>query len=139
MIIDATNLILGRFVTVAAKKALNGEEVHIINCTEAVISGKKAFVMGKFKRFMHMGTPTTGPFIHRSSYRIVKRCVRGMVPYKQPRGMAAYKRIKCYNHVPDELKDKKAETIKDANVDKLPNLNFVKIGVISKLIGGKNE
>ena len=139
MIIDATNLILGRFCTVAAKKALIGEEIHIVNCSKAVISGKKQIVLNKYKRIMRMGVPSKGPHLHRSSYRLVKRCIRGMLPYKQPRGRDALKRIKCYNNIPKVLKDKKIETIKNANVNKLPNFNFVKVGEISKLIGGKNE
>ena len=38
MIIDATELIVGRFATVAAKKALLGERIDIINCEKAIIT-----------------------------------------------------------------------------------------------------
>ena len=39
MIINAENLILGRMTTYAAKKALQGEEVDIVNCEKAIITG----------------------------------------------------------------------------------------------------
>ena len=41
MIIDGTNLILGRIATFAAKKALEGEQVVIVNCESIVVTGGK--------------------------------------------------------------------------------------------------
>ena len=41
MIIDATNIILGRLASFAAKHALLGETIEIINCENAVITGNK--------------------------------------------------------------------------------------------------
>ncbi len=38
MIIDANNMILGRLASFAAKKALLGEKIDVINCEKAVIS-----------------------------------------------------------------------------------------------------
>ena len=134
MNIDANDLIVGRIATVAAKKALLGEEVNIVNCKEAVFSGKKKTVLARFQRFREMGTPTTGPFIHRNPKDIVKRTVRGMLSYKQPRGRKAFERIKCYNDVPEKLKDK-LETIEEAHVKKLPSRNYMKVKDISKVLG----
>ena len=42
MIIDAKNVVLGRLSSFAAKQLLLGEEVDIVNCEEAVLSGKRA-------------------------------------------------------------------------------------------------
>ena len=39
--IDADNLILGRMATTAAKSALAGENVVIVNCEKAIVTGKK--------------------------------------------------------------------------------------------------
>ncbi len=41
MIINADNLIIGRIASFAAKKALLGEKVVIVNSEEAVMTGKK--------------------------------------------------------------------------------------------------
>jgi len=135
MNIDAKNLIVGRFATIAAKKALLGETVNIYNCEEAYITGKKKSILLSYKRKRDMGVPLKGPFIHRSSEKIVKRIIRGMHPYKQEKGRKAFKKIKCYRGMPDDIKD--AETIKEANINKVSNLKYIKIKEISKFLGGK--
>jgi large subunit ribosomal protein L13 len=137
MIIDANNLILGRISTFAAKKALLGEKIDIINCEECVITGKKASVFKKFDRFLSMGVPAKGPFNYKTPERLVKRSIRGMLPYKKERGIEAFKNIKCHRGVPLALKGQKYETLKGANIDKVPNLNFVKVRDICIHIGGK--
>ena len=45
-----------------------------------------------------------------------------MLPYKQGKGRDAYKRIICYNTVPAELEGIKAETIKEAHIEKTKSL-----------------
>ena len=49
MILDATNLILGRMATAVAKKALLGEKIDIVNCENAVISGNKYQILERYK------------------------------------------------------------------------------------------
>lgn len=139
MNIDGTNLIMGRLATVVAKKAILGEEVNIFNCDKVVISGNKSHVFGAFKRFNVMGTHTTGPFQPKESFRIAKKKIRGMLPYKQEKGKIAFKRIKCYNNVPEEFKDAKLETIDAANIDNSLNSKYVTLKEISKFLGGKSE
>ena len=41
MIIDGTNLILGRLASVAAKKALLGDDIIIVNCDKVLVTGTK--------------------------------------------------------------------------------------------------
>ena len=135
MNIDATNLIMGRIATVAAKKALLGEDINVVNCDKAVITGNKKTTLAEFKRKREMGIPAKGPFIHRSSDKIMKRAIRGMIPYKQEKGVKAFKRIRCYVGVPEEIKN--LETIKEADVSKVPNLKYLSLGKISKFMGSK--
>jgi large subunit ribosomal protein L13 len=135
MNIDATNLILGRMASFAAKKALLGETVNIVNCEKAIVTGNKKTLLLQFKRKRDMGIPSKGPFFPRSPERIVKRTIRGMLPYKQEKGMKAFKRIKCYTGVPENIKN--AETIKEADISKVPNLKYLKLEQISKYLGGK--
>ncbi len=136
MNIDAKNLILGRLATVAAKKALLGETINIINCEKAVITGNKKFILSEFKRKRDMGIPSKGPFYPRSADMIVKRTIRGMLPYKQEKGRLAFKRVKCYIGSPESIKN--AVTIKEADASKIPNLKYLSLGYISKFLG-KNE
>lgn len=138
MIIDATDLILGRMAVKAAKLALLGEKIDIVNCEKAVITGNKRNVIEKYKKKREIGrSPFKGPFYPKASDRLVKRVIRGMLPYKKDKGEKAFKRIKCYVGVPKEFEKQTAATIKEANISKLTNLKYVRVGVISKEIGAK--
>lgn len=137
MIIDATDLILGRMASVAAKKALRGEEIKIVNCEKAIITGNKKYLLEKYKANRDRGVPLKGPYFPRMPDRIVRRTIRGMLPYKKARGGDAYKRIMCYIGVPEELAKEKTITIKEANLSKLPTLKYLTIEKISKNLGAK--
>ena len=137
MIIDAKNLILGRLATYTAKKALLGEKIDIVNCEKAVISGRKDKLIKNYLHIQDRGTHK-GPFLPRRPNYFVRRSIRGMLPYKQARGKAAFDRIKCFVGMPEEFKDKKAETIKNADVSKLPNLYYIAVGKICERLGAKN-
>ena len=139
ILIDAQDLIVGRLATFAAKKALLGNQIRIINSEKAVFSGRKANVFKIFLRKLAMGTPARGPFIRRSPERILKRSIRGMLDYKKPRGKEAFQRILCYVGVPDEFKDMKPISVDGANKSKLPNMKFTTLYDISKRIGAKLE
>ena len=137
MIIDANNLILGRMGTYVAKKTLLGEKIDIVNCENAVITGAKVMVLKNYKRKVKMGIPSKGPFIHRMPDSFVKRSIRGMLPYKKDRGRRAFKNIKCHIGIPENLKNEKFNTIQNANVEKLPNLKYIRIKDICVHLGAK--
>ncbi len=137
IIIDATNLIVGRFATFAAKQALLGEEIAIVNCEKAFITGSKEHILNEYKRKRSMGTWATGPFYHRQPDRLVRRMIRGMLPHKQPKGKVAYHRIMCYIGVPIELQEQKAITLENAQISDVPNLKYIQIQEISKALGAK--
>ncbi len=137
MIVDATDLILGRMAARIAKLSLLGEKIDVINCEKAIITGRKSYLLEKYKQKKNRGIPLKGPYFPRLPDRIVRRTIRGMLPYKQERGREAFKNVMCYAGVPDELKDKKAETFKEANVSKVPSLRYMSVGEISKVLGAK--
>ena len=130
MIIDAKDLIAGRIATVAAKKALLGEEVSIVNAELAVITGRKKNIMEKYKARANRGNPHHGPFQPKTPDKMLRRMIRGMLPHKQGKGKLALKRIKCYKGIPEEFKNKKLETIEKANIAKIQNLRYLSIGQI---------
>lgn len=138
MIINADNLIVGRLASFAAKKALMGEEVIIVNSENAVFSGNKKAVFEKFRRKVKMGNVFKGPFISRTPDKIVRRAVRGMVDYKKYRGIQAYRKVKCFVGIPEKYKNENIENLEMAHINKLPNLKYVKVKEISKFLG-KNE
>lgn len=127
IVIDATNLILGRFATFAAKQALLGEEVKVINVEKAIVSGTRANVLGEINTNRKRGTPAKGPFIPRMPDRYVRRVIRGMLPYKQPKGAEALKRVLCYVGVPEEFKNITPVDMKGYSADKLTTMRYVTV------------
>ncbi len=137
MIINAENLIIGRLATFVAKQALLGEKINIVNCENAIMTGNKSYILKKYAQKRQMGIPSKGPFICRTPEKFVKRVIRGMLPYKQEKGRKAFEGIKCYIGIPEKFKDKKLETIENADISKVPNLKYIKIGEICRLMGAK--
>ncbi|MBT7903344.1 50S ribosomal protein L13 [Candidatus Woesearchaeota archaeon] len=139
MIVDAKDLIAGRLAAVVAKKALLGETIDIVNSEYAVMSGSRDQIFARFKQKRDHGIPLKGPYYPRQADRILRRMIRGMLPYKQEKGVTAFKRIMCWKGVPEVFNDKKFETFEQFSVRKLPNLKFVTIGEVSQFLGGKLE
>ena len=137
MIIDATNQVLGRVASFAAKKSLLGERIEIVNCEKSVITGTKENVLARYKAKVQRGDPFHGPYISRLPERIFKRTIRGMLPRRQEKGQLALKRILCYKGIPDHLKGKKHDGVKGADVSKMSNLRYVQLAEICRLIGGR--
>jgi len=133
-VIDAEGATLGRLSTIVAKELLRGEEIVIINSEKAVISGKKRMIKEEYKRRRELGTSRKGPFFPRMPDRIVKRSIRGMLPYQTPHGRAALKRLKCYIGIPEEFKDKEKEVIEEA---KRKHVDFITIEELSRFLGAE--
>ncbi len=137
MIIDATDLILGRMASVVAKKALLGEKIDIVNCENAVIIGSKQNILQKYWLVTDKTQPRRGPFFYRMPDRFVRRTIKRMLPHKKDRGLKAFKRVMCHIGVPDEFKNGKIETIEQAKIIKSNVLGYVAVRDICRLIGGK--
>jgi len=133
-IIDSDGLILGRMGSIIAKRLLKGEEIIIINAEKAVLSGKKKSKVQEAKKFLEVGAPERGPFHYKRPDRIVRRTVRGMLPYRHPKGKQAYKRLKVFIGVPEELKNQKTETLESALAKKLTCPYFT-VGELAKEVG----
>lgn len=115
IIIDAENAIRGRVASFAAKSALQGNEVIVINSEKALISGDPQMNIADFKFIRDLNTinPTKGPFLSRDPEKMMKRTIRGMLPdFRVGRGKEAFRRIKCYVGAPEEFKKEKAVKIK---------------------------
>lgn len=108
-VIDGKGAILGRLASYVAKEALKGEEIAILNCDEVVISGNKKAIKADFqKKRSRVGHSQKGPKLSKTSERMVKRSIRGMLPeHRFGRGRAAFKRIKCYKSIPSEFGESK--------------------------------
>ena len=135
-IYNGEGIILGRLAAAAAKDALLGEEVRIINCEKIIVSGKKTntFQLAKARRD-RKGYPLKSAKHSRLPERYVRRTVRGMLPWKFSRGKEAFKRVMCYRGIPEEFAGKESISIKKASVKKLPTLKYVTVNQICKAIG----
>jgi large subunit ribosomal protein L13 len=133
-LVNADGLILGRMASVVAKKLLNGEKVIIVNAEKAVLSGKKKSKVAEAKEFLEVGAPQRGPFHYRRPDRILRKTVRGMLPFKQPKGKTALKKLKVFIGVPEDLKDQPTVTLKEAQSAKLKGPYFT-LAELAKEIG----
>ncbi|NIR86068.1 50S ribosomal protein L13 [Candidatus Bathyarchaeota archaeon] len=134
VIIDANGLILGRVASTVAKRLLQGETIVIVNAEKAAISGKRLSIVREGKRLLEVGHPGKGPFHPRRPDHIVRRTVRGMLPWKKPRGKQAYKRLRVFLGVPEEYKGKETQTIPEANAQKL-RCPYIRVEELAKRIG----
>ena len=133
-VVDADRLILGRMASTIAKRLLRGEEIAIVNAEKAVISGRKGNKVGEAKEFLGVGGVGYGPFHYRRPDRIVRKSVRGMLPFKQPKGKQAFKRLRVFIGIPDDLKNWKMETVTEAQAKKL-TCSYFTVGELAKEIG----
>ncbi len=135
--IDATDLIVGRLATRVAKALLLGEEIFIVNSDKAVMTGTKPLVLAKFKQRRERGIPKKGPYFPKRADLILRRIIRGMLPYKQEKGELALKRLRCFVAIPDALVDKKFETIKEAHISNSNSLKYVALETVAMELGAK--
>ncbi len=135
--IDADNAILGRLSTEVAKYLLEGYTVNILNCEKAVISGKKHSILREYRVMQQIHThtnPRRGPFHPKRPDRLVRRTVRGMLPWKKSRGRQAYHRLLTYIGVPEEFTDSEMVKPKFADASKL-TCKKITIGELCKEFG----
>lgn len=109
-LINAENSVVGRIASFAAKESLKGEEVVIINCEKAIISGsKKDLRQEVLNKRNKVGTLQVGPKVSLSVEKYFKRIIRGMLPdHRTGRGREAFKKILCFKGVPEKYKNEKA-------------------------------
>lgn len=136
-VIDAKGLIMGRLASVVAKRLLAGEEIAIVNADKAIISGSKVTTFNDYKSIREMGTREFGPYFPKRPERILKRTVRGMLPYKRARGKDAMSRINVYVGIPSEFKSAELTTIAEANMNRLSSNKYVELGEVSRRLGSK--
>jgi large subunit ribosomal protein L13 len=130
IIIDAKDLIYGRLAAIVAKKALEGEQVVVVNIEQVIFSGDKIHNLEFFKRRRER-TRVKYP---RTPDRIFRRSVRGMIPYKTPRGIKAYRKVKVFIGTPAEYEGK-TKTIDGVNYAKFRLPKFQRLGDICKEFG----
>ena len=144
MIINAEGHTLGRLLAFAAKQALLGETVIIVNVEKMLVSGDRDEIFNRYLdrlKWKNKMNYRKGPFHQKRPDKFVRKAIRGMLPYKKTRGREAYKRIMTYIGIP-EYEIKETHNI-DVKKQEIQNLDNIKKGVtgdtveeICKFIGG---
>lgn len=134
-IIDAEGLIIGRLSTHVAKRLLKEKELEIaiVNAEKAIISGSRKRVIREYTERRELNHPRKGPYFPKMPDRILKRTIRGMLPYQQPKGREAFKRVKVYIGIPREFEGKKTRTVEGAANKDLEQ--FIELKEISRILG----
>jgi large subunit ribosomal protein L13 len=137
LVFDAEGKILGRLASTVAKSALNGNSVAVINAENAVISGDPKVIIARYNVRLNLkekANPDHSPYWPRRPDMLVKRVVRGMLPYRKPRGKEAYRRIRVYMGVPDELKAQTPIEIESKDPRKL-YVKSMTMAQLAKMLG----
>lgn len=138
-IINGDGLLLGRLASITARRALAGEEIAIVNAEKAIISGSRARVLANYRHKRDRGASGShwGPFVPRRPDHLMKRTIRGMLPYKRPRGVDAMKRIRCYVGVPVDFVGKEMEVPEEVHMNRLNNPNHITLAAVCTFLGAK--
>ena len=139
MIIDATNLILGRMAAVAAKQALKGESVTIVNCEKAVITGSREQLLENYAKKFDVGQVNQGPYFPRRPDMLVRRTIRGMLPRKKPKGRAAFARVECYVGIPSQIRREEMKSLPEANLERIKKAAHMTVSELCKHLGYKDS
>lgn len=133
MLVDGTNSVLGRMATQIAKTLLKGEEVSIVNADKVIITGSPDRIVGEYLKKKTIGSPQHGPFFPRKPELIVRRTIRGMLPYKTRKGREAFKKLRVYVNIPEELAGEagKAKPLAAKEI----KTDYITIGKLARSLG----
>lgn len=130
IVIDAKDAVLGRTASYAAKQALLGKSVIVVNCTDALVTGNRNLIIKRYSQMRARGKGAQkGPIIPKVPEKLMKRIIRGMLSYSKGRGEAAFDRIRCHNAVPKEF-----ESAKKISLARELRVNSIKLSEIAKII-----
>jgi len=120
IIINAEGAVFGRLCSFAAKKALEGNEIIIVNSEKAIITGNKPDTIQRYIALRASGGHSQKrPRYTKIPYYMIKRGIRGMLPdHRGGIGKQALSKIRCYDGVPEEFKDKKMNSIEGTSTSK---------------------
>jgi large subunit ribosomal protein L13 len=138
VVVDADGQILGRMASLVAKMLLAGQKVVIVNAQKAVISGSRRSIIEEYKEHVlskkTWKMPEKGPKKYRRPDMIVKRTIRGMLPYKQWKGRMAYKNLRVYIGVPEEYSNRPKIKFPEADASRLAE-RYMTVGELAKEVG----
>ncbi len=138
ILIDGKDLVLGRLASFVAKRLLEGEKVTILNAEHVVVSGRSDATVGLYRAWLgtrNVANPRKGPFHPKRPEDLVRRAVRGMLPFSKAHGIEAFRRLRVYVGVPEELSGKEMVPVPKAGLQGLGTRRYIRVGDLSKQLG----
>lgn len=144
-VFNADGLIMGRLASTVAELLIKAaredrdDKVIIINSEKAIVSGRPRSVLNTYQAKYKLNHPRKGPFFPRMPDMIMKRTVRGMLPYQRKNvGRRALRNLKveigCPSHLESDLPDGH-ESGDDSKIRRALPDRFILLGDISANLG----
>lgn len=132
-VIDGKDNILGRLSSVVAERIMDGEEIVIVNAQDVVITGAREMVFSQFKAKVDRGQIRKGPYYPRRADLLLKRTIRGMIPFYKTTGRDAYRRIHTFVGVPPQFADVEKE--RNEHALRAKTGKYTTLGAVAKYLG----
>jgi len=137
-VIDVEGLVLGRAASLIAKTLLeegrdSEEEFAVVNAERAIITGDPKSILAEYLVRRRLNHPRKGPFFPRMPDQILKRTIRGMLPYQKPRGRKAFRSMKVYIGVPPAFEGMDRESLDQARKPLPPK--YMTVGDLADHLG----
>ena len=144
-VFDADGLVMGRLASTVADLLLKAaredrdDKVIIVNVEKAVVSGRPRSVLNNYHDKYALNPARKGPYFPRMPDMIMKRTVRGMLPYqKKSSGRRALRNLRveigCPSHLSGDLPEGH-ENGDDSKIRKALPERFIRLGDISADLG----
>jgi len=144
-VFDADGLVLGRLASTVADMLLTSaradrdDKVVIINAEKAIVSGSSRSVLQNYHDKYALNHARKGPYFPRMPDMILKRTVRGMLPYqRKSSGRRALRNLRveigCPSHLTSDLPEGHVTGDTSKIRKSLPE-SFVSLGDISASLG----
>lgn len=136
---DAEQMVVGRLGTKVAKAALLGDNIVIINVEKAIITGDPQSVISAWKERFDIRTSSRhdrGPLHERRPDKMVRKMIRGMLPWPTPRAKAALKRISVYIGTPERYADAEKIVLEDSRYRSMTQ-KYILVQDLSRELGWK--
>ncbi|MEM0120962.1 MAG: 50S ribosomal protein L13 [Thermoprotei archaeon] len=137
--LDGEGQILGRLASIVAKSLLNGNKVIVVNADKLVLKGSWLSIEKEWQARLALKS-AINPFRYSPKRYIrpdmyFKRVVRGMLPWRKPKGKQALRRLRVYIGIPKHLENVKFINYEDiySGVSK----RYVTLGQIAARFGWK--
>ena len=144
-VFNADGLIMGRLASTVADLLLKAaredrdDKVVIINAEKAIVSGRPRSVLNTYHAKYELNHARKGPYFPRMPDMILKRTVRGMLPYqKKSSGRRALRNLRveigCPSHLESDLPEGH-ESGDDSKIRRALPERFILLGDISANLG----